>query len=146
MSCSERLQGEMRQRGLRLTPQRSVILETVAHLEGHPTALEVYQGAEVRLPGLNLATVYRTLEALQRAGLIDSMGTGSGQTRFALRDLEHLHHHLICTECGGEWEVDGEAVRGLASSLQRRHGFHLHTDHLTLIGLCRSCADQRSGG
>ena len=139
MSCSERLGAEMRRRGLRLTPQRSVILETVAHLEGHPTAQEVYQGASARLPGLNLATIYRTLEALQHAGLVDSMETGSGQSRFALRDLDHLHHHLVCRQCGGEWEVDGEAVRGLSAALQRKRGFHLDTDHLTLVGQCRSC-------
>ncbi|HET7012092.1 MAG TPA: Fur family transcriptional regulator [Anaerolineales bacterium] len=142
MSCSERLRSEMRRRGLRLTPQRSVILETLAHLEGHPTALEVYQGAAPRLPGLNLATVYRNLEALQQAGLIDSMEAGGANVRFALRDREHLHHHLVCSECGGEWEVDAEAVRGLAASLQRKHGFHLRTDHLTLVGRCRSCAER----
>jgi Fe2+ or Zn2+ uptake regulation protein len=140
VTCSERLMGEMRERGLRLTPQRSIILETVAHLDGHPTAQDVFQGAATRLPGLNLATVYRTLEALQNAGLVDSMEAPGGQARFALRDREHLHHHLVCEECGGEWEIDGDEVRGLAAVLLRQHGFRLHTDHLTLVGLCRSCA------
>jgi Fe2+ or Zn2+ uptake regulation protein len=141
VSCTERLTHEMRLRGLRLTPQRSVILETVAHASGHPTATDVFQQAQDRLPGLNLATVYRALEALQDAGLVDSIASGSGQTGFALRDHDHPHHHLVCTSCGGEWEVGAETITALATSLRRRHGFRLRTDHLTLTGLCRACAD-----
>ena len=111
VSCTERLTREMRQRGLRLTPQRSVILEAVAHSPGHPSALDVFHLAQDRLPGLNLATVYRALEALQSAGLIDSIESGRRQTGFALRDGDHLHHHLVCSSCGGEWEV-GARRRG----------------------------------
>jgi len=140
VSCTERLTHEMRERGLRLTPQRSVILETVAHSSGHPTALDVFQLAQDRLPGLNLATVYRALEALQSAGLVDSIESGGGLTGFALRDADHPHHHLVCTTCGGEWTVGAETVAALASSLRRRHGFRLNTDHVTLAGQCRSCA------
>lgn len=141
MSCTERLTHEMRQRGLRLTPQRSVILEAVAHSRGHPTALDVFHLAQGRLPGLNLATVYRALEALQSAGLVDSIEGGRGQMGFALRDREHPHHHLVCSSCGGEWEVGAETVTALAASLRRRHGFHLHTEHLTLTGRCQACSE-----
>jgi Fe2+ or Zn2+ uptake regulation protein len=140
MSCTERLTHEMRERGLRLTPQRSVILETVAHSAGHPTALDVFHLAQDRLPGLNLATVYRALEALQSAGLVDSIENGGGLTGFALRDRDHPHHHLVCTSCGGEWTVGAETVAAFAASLRRRHGFRLNTDHVALAGLCRSCA------
>lgn len=146
MSCTERLTHEMRRRGLRLTAQRSVILETVAHARGHPTATDVFQQAHDRLPGLNLATVYRALEALQDAGLVDSIDSGRGQTGFALRDQDHRHHHLVCSSCGGEWEVGAETVSALAASLRRRHGFRLRTEHLTLAGLCRECAEAEGTG
>ena len=146
MSCTERLTHEMRERGLRLTPQRSVILETVAHSSGHPTALDVFHLAQDRLPGLNLATVYRALEALQSAGLVNSIESGGGQMGFALRDRDHPHHHLVCKSCGGEWEVGGDAVTALASTLRRRHGFHLRTDHMTLTGHCRACSEAEADG
>jgi Fur family ferric uptake transcriptional regulator len=139
MSCGEDLQEAMRLRGLRITAQRSVILETVAHLGGHPTATEVYQQAARRLPGLNAATVYRTLDSLRTAGLIDGMDDG-GPARFALRDLEHPHHHLVCSDCGAVAELEPAAVLGLASQVERRTGFRLQTDHLTLPGRCRKCA------
>jgi Fur family ferric uptake transcriptional regulator len=144
MSCSERLRLEMRLRGLRVTPQRAVILETVSHLGGHPTATEVYREAARRLPGLNPATVYRTLEALQAAGMVDGMGGPGGKSRFSLRDLSHPHHHLVCIDCGGELELDPSWITGLAQQVRRRKGFRLHTHHLTLTGLCRDCAARAS--
>jgi Fur family ferric uptake transcriptional regulator len=140
MSCSERLRREMRLRGIRITPQRSVILETVSHLGGHPSATEVYREAARRLPGLNPATVYRTLDSLQAAGLVDAMAGAGGRARFALRDLSHPHHHLVCVDCGGELELDAGWITDLARQVRRRKGFRLHTHHLTLTGQCRECA------
>lgn len=139
MTCRQRLREEMRLRGIRVTPQRSVILETVAHLGGHPTATQVYRHAVRRLPGLNPATVYRTLDALRRAGLVDGLDAG-GPERFALRDLSHPHHHLVCSECGSVLELEPAPIRVLATAVRRRTGFHIHTDHLSLTGRCRGCA------
>jgi Fe2+ or Zn2+ uptake regulation protein len=142
MSCGERLQEAMRLRGLRVTPQRGVILETVSHLGGHPTVTEVYHQAVRRLPGLNAATVYRTLESLREAGLVDGMDDG-GPARFSLRDLDHPHHHLVCSDCGGVAELEPEPVNGFASQVRRSTGFQLQTDHLTLPGRCRKCSGRR---
>ncbi len=140
MSCSERLRQEMRLRGIRVTPQRAVILETVSHLGGHPTATEVYREASRRLPGLNPATVYRTLASLQAAGMVDGMSGSSGKPRYSVRDLSHPHHHLVCIDCGGELEIDPGWITDLARQVRRRKGFRLHTHHLTLTGRCRDCA------
>jgi Fe2+ or Zn2+ uptake regulation protein len=139
MSCGDGLLEAMRARGLRVTPQRGVILETVSHLGGHPTATEVFDQAVRRLPGLNVATVYRTLEALRLAGLVDGMDDG-GPARFSLRDLDHPHHHLVCSVCGSVAELDPEPVLGFAAQIRRRNGFRLQTDHLALPGQCRKCA------
>ena len=145
MSCGERLQEAMRSRGLRVTPQRSVILETVAHLGGHPTVTEVYRQAVRRLPGMNAATVYRTLEALRAAGLVDGMDDG-GPERFSLRDLDHPHHHLVCTRCGAVAELDPAPVLSFATRIRRGTAFRLDTEHLTLTGLCRKCAGHGQEG
>lgn len=145
MSCSQRLLEEMRRRGVRVTPQRSVILETVSHLGGHPTAIEVFREASRRLPGLNQATVYRALEALREAGMVVGMSGVNGSARYAVQDRSHPHHHLVCTACGVEIEVEPDSVVRLAQRLGRRHQFHLHTEHLTLGGLCQTCFRARQG-
>ena len=145
MSCGEELRQAMRLRGLRITPQRSVILETVSHLGGHPTVIQVFEHAQRRLPGLNTATVYRTLGSLRSAGLVDEMDDG-GPARFSLRDLEHPHHHLVCTHCGALEELEPGPVRGLANQIRRQTGFRLQTEHVTLPGTCRKCAGRPKEG
>ena len=88
MSCGERLANELRSKGHRVTPQRAVILETIAHKNGHLCAQDIYTDARRKLPGLNLATVYRTVEVLHEAEMVDLFNDGSNPALFAM--LCHL--------------------------------------------------------
>jgi Fur family ferric uptake transcriptional regulator len=141
MACGDRLAGQLRQAGFRVTPQRNVILQTVAHMGDHLLAQQVYEAARRRLPGLNLATVYRTLDSLHRAGLIDLLSTGDEPLRFALRDEAVPHCHLVCRGCGQVFEVEASAFKRLARTLDTEHAFRADISHLTLSGWCRSCRE-----
>lgn len=143
MTCGSELARELRQRGFRVTPQRGVILETIAHNQDHQSVQQVYAQAERSLPGLNIATVYRTLEMLHRAGLVDLLSTNADIVRFSLRDPQHPHYHLICRDCDQVLELTPDLIEELAGALERDHGFSLDSSHLTLTGICRDCA---SGG
>jgi Fe2+ or Zn2+ uptake regulation protein len=143
MSCGERLARELRAEGYRVTPQRAVILETVAHASGHRSAQEVFERARQRLPGLNLATVYRTLETLDRAGLVDLLSTGSQPMRFSLHDPSRPHAHLVCRSCGGVCDIDLDLFTALTHTVASRHGFTLDRDHIVLTGLCEACRKGR---
>jgi Fe2+ or Zn2+ uptake regulation protein len=139
MSCGERLAKAMRTHGYRVTAQRTIILETISHMGGHLSAQQVYQEAVKRLPGLNLATVYRTVESLQEAGLIDTFSTSIEPMQFSLRDSDHPHAHLVCRVCGGVQELDSERIKPLQEMVQRETDFRVDTNHMTLEGLCASC-------
>ena len=139
MACGDKLASELRQRGFRVTPQRGVILETIAHNQGHQSVQEVYAQAGKRLPGLNIATVYRTLEMLHRAGLVDLLSTKAYIVRFSLHDPQHPHYHLICRNCDKVLELAPDLIDELANALKRDHGFLLDSSHLTLTGICRAC-------
>ena len=140
MSCGERLMGELRAAGHRVTPQRLVILESVAHARDHASAQQVFSEARRRLPGLDPATVYRTLQTLHAAGLVDLYTDGGQTLRFSLRDPEHPHAHLVCHSCGREMELDPELLTPLVKSVHRRTGFSIDAHHLTLAGLCDRCS------
>jgi Fur family ferric uptake transcriptional regulator len=130
----------LRARGYRVTPQRAVILEEVAHARGHTSARSIHRRASARLPGLNLATVYRTLEALHGAGMVDLMHVGSDRMLFALRDPDGFHGHLLCDLCGRMDLMEEKDLVALANHIGRRHKFRLDIRHLTLRGLCAQCA------
>ncbi len=140
LSCADRLSRELRAAGYRVTPQRLIILEAVAHARDHTSAQQVFNQARRRLPGLNPATVYRTMQTLHAAGLVD-LYTNSGQAlRFSLRDAEHPHAHLVCRSCGRELELDPSLVKSFGRTVERRTGFQIDTNHLTLGGVCARCS------
>jgi Fe2+ or Zn2+ uptake regulation protein len=139
MSCTRLLEARLRRQGMRMTPQRAVILETVAHARTASTVQVVYARARRRLPGLNLATVYRTLESLRQAGVLDLHSNDGKGSTFRLHDASRPHLHLICRRCGRALEVDAGWTDDLASRLQKQTGFRLDAEHLTLGGLCRRC-------
>jgi Fe2+ or Zn2+ uptake regulation protein len=142
MTCGDDLKGKLSAEGFRLTPQRLVIFEELAHFKGHRSAQEVYEAASERLPGLNLATVYRTLDSLHQAGLVDLMESGTDQLRFSLRNPDRPHAHLICRCCGETLELPAEALEQLSNDIRRRKGFALDLDHLSFMGLCKCCTEK----
>lgn len=144
MACGERLRQGLRASGLRVTPQRGIILETIAHLPGHPAVQEVFEVARARLPGLNLATVYRTLDTLRQAGLLDLMEGPDDLVHCSIRDPSSLHGHLICRGCRAVIELERPLLLSLADEVARRHGFALDISHLTLNGLCLRCQQAAS--
>jgi Fur family ferric uptake transcriptional regulator len=135
---------QLKQQGLRLTPQRAIILQTVAEVTGHAhlTVQEVYARAKDRLPGLNVATVYRTLEMLHQNDLIDLMIKSNGEVRFSLHDPGHRHCHLVCRYCKQVLEINVSDVASLANKLQKEQGFSIDVDHLTFTGLCSACGSR----
>ena len=89
---------ELREKGLRLTPQRELVLAAVREL-GHATPEEVSDKVKLTHPGINLSTVYRNLETLENVGLVQHTHLGhGGATYHAAEELTHLH--LVCGKFG----------------------------------------------
>lgn len=134
---------ELQARGLRVTPQRAIIFETIEKLEGHITAEDIYQKVQKVNPYISLATVYRTLELLQELKLINQTNFGRSQTYFALKD-HGPHHHLVCTSCGYIEEFPDELFEPMRIRLKEQYGFETRTDHMSLFGVCKACQAKKS--
>ncbi len=134
----DQLQAELRSRGYRLTPQRQLVLEAVATL-GHATPEDVHAWVRDRSAGVNISTVYRTLELLEGVGLVKHAHLSHGApTYHAAAAPEHVH--LVCRDCGKIIEVDPVEVAMTVESLRRTHGFTADIGHLTVFGSCADCA------
>lgn len=145
-------------RGYRLTPQRQLILEALfacssqasdtsegaAASEGHiqptrhVTAEEIHAYIRERFPQINLSTVHRTLELLEELGLVTHAHFADHVARYHPVNLGQ-HHHLLCRNCGGIWELEDEIVHPLSQSIQQRYGFEADLNHLAIFGLCQDC-------
>ena len=130
-------QGRLRSRGYRLTPQRQLVLEAVEDL-GHATPDEVFRHVQERANGVNASTVYRTLDVLERTGLVQHTHLGHGAPTYHPATTP-AHVHLVCRECGSVQEVDPEVANGLVSVLTEEKGFETDVNHLTVFGRCAAC-------
>lgn len=135
----QELQAALKERGLRMTPQRQLILDAVGSLRGHISADVVHQRVVERFPNVNISTVYRTLELLQELGLVTHTHFDDGVAQYHLAD-EGTHQHLVCRRCGNERELDLAILQPLAERLRNEYGFAADLAHFALVGLCSDCA------
>lgn len=82
----------------RLTSQRKLILEELAHCKEHPPADYIYSRVRKKLPNISLGTVYRNLELMAKSGMIMKIETPDGQKRFDYNT--ESHPHFRCEGCG----------------------------------------------
>jgi Fur family ferric uptake transcriptional regulator len=126
------------QKGYRITPQRLMILEAIEGASGHVSAEEIYQDIRKRYSGLNISTVYRTLELLKESGLVTETDMGDGRVRFHSMGHEH-HHHLVCSKCGKVIDLDEDTLAPLTHALADKYGFRADLKHLAIFGTCKAC-------
>lgn len=128
---------ELRARGYRVTPQRQLVLEAINEL-GHATPDDICARVQETARGVNISTVYRTLELLEGLGLVTHTHLGHGAPTYHLAS-EADHLHLVCRACGQVIEVGTETAAGLSRLLEKEHGFETDVRHLTVFGTCREC-------
>ena len=132
----------LRSRGYRVTPQRQLVLEAVAEL-GHATPEEIAACVQRTASGVNISTIYRTLELLDSLGLVTHTHLNHGAPTYHLAsDANHVH--LVCQDCGKVDEASPDTIRPLVSALDASHGFETNVTHLTVFGRCENCRRKRA--
>jgi len=132
---------ELSRRGVRMTPQRLMIVAAIESSSNHISAEEVFAEVLQKYPNVNISTVYRTLDLLEEMGLVTKTDLGDGRVRYHPADKGH-HHHLVCRQCGAIIDLDESALAGLKETLRRDYGFVADLRHLGIWGLCVKCQRQ----
>ncbi|MEU9713153.1 MULTISPECIES: Fur family transcriptional regulator [unclassified Streptomyces] len=128
---------DLRQRGYRLTPQRQLVLEAVDALE-HGTPDDILCEVRKTASGVNISTVYRTLELLEELGLVSHTHLGHGAPSYHLADRHH-HIHLVCRDCKDVIEADLSVVAEFTRKLRADFGFDTDMKHFAIFGRCADC-------
>ncbi len=125
--------------GQRFTEQRAAVFRFLASTDVHPTADEVFLTVRRDLPGISLATVYKSLETLVGCGLAVKLTYSDGSARYDGRT--DPHHHARCTSCGHVIDIEGGLSREQVDALRSRaHGFKVTGYRLELSGVCPTCS------
>ena len=124
----------LRQRGLRLSMTRQLVLEELFAARG-PLAAEDIASRLKLVP----TSVYRNLELLERHGLVRHVHLGHGPGLYAL--VGHgEQEYLYCPGCGTAHTVRPELLDPVRSHIQKRFGYEVRFTHFALVGRCRNCA------
>jgi Fe2+ or Zn2+ uptake regulation protein len=134
---SQDLTTALRERGMRVTPQRVVVHRALGELDRHVTADELLDAVTERLPSVSLPTIYATLELLEELGMVRRLQR-SGTTLFDPRT--EPHHHLVCTSCGSVEDLDSELDSAALKRAAGRHDFEPERVEAIVHGRCRDCA------
>jgi Fur family ferric uptake transcriptional regulator len=138
MSCVVTL----KEKGLKLTPQRMLIVDIIHDARGHLTAEEIIEYVQKKMPGINKSTVYRTLEILVKAGCVYKSEFGND---FVYHHAEEgHHHHLLCTRCGKTVNCDEDLFAPLQKSLMEKYRFRADFRHMVMSGICGECRSRNN--
>lgn len=120
---------------LRNTSQREAIRKVIFRANRPLSTEEIYAMSRKMIPGLGIATVYRTLRSLREEGAIHEVDLPGQSSRWELADKDH-HHHFLCRSCDKLYEIEG-CLGGIDRLLPP--GYSLEAHNILLEGQCRDC-------
>ena len=139
---TEKLKEQLKTEGYKLTPQRRAILNVIADKEGkHLSTEEIYDIVKISCPEIGLATVYRTLQLLEKMTVVCRMNFDDGCNRYELvhKYEDHQHHHLVCLKCGSVEEVEGDLLDALEEKIRVKYDFNITNHSVKFFGYCSKC-------
>ena len=128
----------LRASGVRITAPRRAVVTALVEADDHLGADELAARVASAEPDVHLSTVYRTLDALERIGVVTHVHLGHGRAVYHLTD--RLHQHAVCEDCGAVVELPDDVLDDVRARLRRETGFEVDPHHFALVGRCGSCA------
>lgn len=129
---------KLREHGLRLTPQRMLILKILAKSEDHPSVERIYEQVIAEFPSTSLATVYKTIAMLKEMGEVLELSLNHDTRRYD-GNKPYPHPHVVCSRCNRIVDPDGLNLDGLADRIAKATGYRITSHQLSFFGLCPEC-------
>jgi Fur family ferric uptake transcriptional regulator len=130
----------LRGSGLRVSTTRRVVVDTL-FAAGRPVgAEEIASGLDGRRPQLDVASVYRNLETLERLGVVQHLHVGHGPGRYVLAGSGE-RAYVACDRCGELVEADAPELDGVRAEIRERFGYEVRFSHFPIVGLCPGCIE-----
>jgi Fur family transcriptional regulator, ferric uptake regulator len=127
----------LRNKGLRMTPQRRAIVTEVMRTKGHISPAALARRVQGDMPGVNASTIYRTLTLLEEVGVLAHAHLESGPEYHRTEEAGHVH--LTCSNCGAEDDLSLAEAQALSKLIERHRGFVPDLTHFAISGLCSDC-------
>jgi len=127
----------LRDAGLRVTAPRVAVLEELERNRSHPNPLEIHRLLSARHPSLSLSTVYLTIEAFVRTGLLRRLPARDGRLR--VDGVMEQHDHAVCRRCGDVFDLPGKTSTSRAAPRGLPKGTRVLSSRIEYDVLCARC-------
>lgn len=136
MRTVEELCDALREKGLKVTPQRRLIFQALREFADHPAAEDIYHAVQEVMPDISLATVYHTLNDLVEMGEVIELDLGEGKSRYDPRTDDHCH--LVCLGCRRVLDIKRPSATVELAPGEAR-GFQIVRCDVVFYGYCPDC-------
>lgn len=127
----------LRQHNLKVTPQRLAIFHLLLNTMSHPSAETIYSNLHDTHPTMSLATVYKTLDALVKASLVQQLNVGEDSYRYDATTT--AHPHIICKSCKKVFDLAPDALPNNKAQVENLTGFDISHEQFYFYGICPEC-------
>lgn len=127
----------MKEKVLRNSRQRNIILEELKKLKTHPTADTIFEIVRRKIPKISFGTVYRNLNLLREQNQILELTSGRYSCRYD--GNTNNHYHFVCKICGKVFDLDISLIKNLEKQIEKKSGFFVDNHRLEFYGKCKNC-------
>jgi Fur family ferric uptake transcriptional regulator len=130
----------LREKGLKFTRQRELILKTLYEDKEHSTPEDILSMIKEQYPKLNIgiATIYRTLSVLEKSGMVESISFGAKGKKYEISIKAH-HDHLLCIKCDRLIEFYDDTIERQQEKIAKEFNFKMTGHTMNIVGICESC-------
>ena len=132
----------LKAKGMRVTNQRSLIMEIIRQGQGHLDADEIYRRAREKGHRLSLSTVYRALQTFKKLGLVEELHFDDTHHHYEVKPSAE-HHHLVCLGCGRVIEFQYPLSRYIKRNVAEAKDFDIIGTEIRMTGYCLKCRQSR---
>lgn len=127
----------LRNNNMKVTPQRIAIYQVLSSTVEHPSAEMIYNKLAPSYPTMSLATVYKSLDAFKKAGLIQEINVGEYSFRYDANAISHPH--MICTQCRRVDDLDTNILSDLINKINDYTQYQVERQQIYFYGKCPMC-------
>ncbi|ADQ14878.1 Fur family transcriptional regulator [Halanaerobium hydrogeniformans] len=139
----EKFKLKLAENNYKFTRQREIIVETILENENwHFNAEDLFAAVKEKDSEIGMATIYRTLELLEKLDLIHILDFNDDSRVYELYLKDHHHHHLICKGCGKLVEFSDQGIDYFEKELEDKYDFSIDEHKLRFYGYCGDCRDK----
>ena len=124
--------------GQRFTRTRKIIFEAIERFDKPVSVQDIFNYLKKQKEEIDLTSIYRNLELMKKADLVNIILFGEGKKRYELKNINEHHHHLVCENCGDVKDIEMQEG-SLLKYVAEQSNFLIKKHNLEFFGICQNC-------